>query len=52
MATNDFKDIKTFKQLQEARNSLEYQVENQKGKLWVPFALAAIRTIRSWFAEE
>ncbi|MDE6870968.1 MAG: hypothetical protein K2O58_10330 [Bacteroidales bacterium] len=52
MATNDFRKIKTFKQLQEARSSLEYQIDSKRGKLWVPFALTVIRAIKSRLTDE
>jgi len=52
MATNDFREIKTFSQLQEARKTLRYQTEKMRGKLWVPFAISIIRSIRSRLADK
>lgn len=52
MATDEFRNIKTFRQLQEARRQLESQINKRQGKLWVPFALALVRGIKSRLTEE
>lgn len=52
MGANDFRYITTFKQLQEVRTSLEYRIERSKGKLWIPFALTVIRTLKSKLSDK
>lgn len=46
METNDFGNIKTFAELQQARRTVERRIGEKRGKLWISFVISFIRGLR------
>lgn len=52
METNDFADIRTFAELQQARRTLKRTMEEKRSRLWVPFVISFIRSLKDRLTDD